>query len=243
MVDQIVTEKFLADNIVLLTLRAEPKNTLNPEAIVSLTTVFDKYEQMQKIDIICFTGYERAFCTGMNLEAMSLQSEEDAIQTLYLLDILLYKVLRSRKFTIAAINGHAVGSGAVIALATDYRIINSNDKIKVGFPEYPKGITLPGLMREILQRVGLTNARMLLMGDLVSPQRAEQLGLVDEVCDCDVLVRLEEFCATLNNGSFNYRGYKQHFVKQSGFNMPQSDDPEYASVVAMVYALAQRLSP
>jgi enoyl-CoA hydratase/carnithine racemase len=176
----------------------------------------------------------------MNLEALSQQSEEDAIKTLYLTDILLYKVIRSSKFTISAINGHAVGSGAVLALATDYRIINNNDKIKVGFPEYPKGLTLPGLMREIVQRAGLNNARMLLMGDLVTPQRAEQLGLVDELCECDVLKRLEELCALFSSGSFNYKQYKQHFIRQEGFSQPQAEDPEYQSVVAMVYSLAHK---
>ncbi|GAB1468079.1 hypothetical protein MASR2M64_07820 [Candidatus Cloacimonadota bacterium] len=240
--NKFVTEALLAENTVLLSLNVEPKNALNTEAIQSLISAFDRCEQNAGVDIICITGHDRAFCTGLNLDTMIEQTDDEAIRMLYLFDILLYRLLRSNKLIISAINGHAVGSGAILALATDYRLINSNDKIKIGFPEYPKGITLPALMRDILKRAGLNNARMLLLGELVTPQRAEQLGMVDEVCDCDVLVCLEEMCTKLNTGNFSYREYKQHFVMQDGFHMPQPDDPEYASIVVKVFAQAQRLS-
>lgn len=225
---------YITDNSVLLTLRSEQKNSLTQEIIVELATAFDKYDSDPKVDIICFTGSERAFCTGMNLEAMAKLEQESAIRTLYLLDILLYKVLRSSKLIISAINGHAVGSGAVLALATDYRLIDANEKIKIGFPEYPKGISLPGLMREIIAKAGLHSARMLLMGEFINPMQAAAMELVDELCEVNLLTRLQELCAKLNSGNHNYRLYKQHFKGHGGYNMPQADDPEYAMVVSMV---------
>lgn len=235
-----ISVKYITDNAVLLTLESELKNSLTQEVIVQLTAAFDQYDKDPMVEIICFTGSNRAFCTGMNLEVMAALDDEDAVRTLYLLDILLYKVLRSSKLLISAINGHAVGSGAVLAFATDYRIVEANDKIKIGFPEYPKGISLPILMREIISRAGLRSAKMLLMGELISPQRAADLGLMDELCEADVLNRVQELCSILANDSHNFKLYKKHFVKQNGFNMPQADDPEYTQVVEMVKDLAQR---
>lgn len=235
-----ITEQNLSDNVILLTINSENKNSLTQEVILDLLSSFERSANNPKVDIICFTGSERAFCTGMNLEAMAKLEQESAIRTLYLLDILLYKILRSSKLIISAINGHAVGSGAVLALATDYRLIDANEKIKIGFPEYPKGISLPGLMREIIAKAGLHSARMLLMGEFINPMQAAAMELVDELCEVNLLTRLQELCAKLNSGNHNYRLYKQHFKGHGGYNMPQADDPEYAEVVDMVHNMAKR---
>ena len=235
-----IKESLINEKSVLLTLVSEPKNSLTQEVIVQLTAAFDKYDKDPIVEIICFTGSNRAFCTGMNLEAMAALDDEDAVRTLYLLDILLYKVLRSSKLLISAINGHAVGSGAVLALATDYRLAEDNAKIKIGFPEYPKGVSLPSLMRDIISREGLRNARLLLMGELICPKDGVNLGVVDELYDGDVLTRLHELCNILTSGIHNHRLYKQHFVRQNGFNMPQADDPEYPQVVELVHSLVDR---
>jgi enoyl-CoA hydratase/carnithine racemase len=229
-----VTERFLAENTVLITLNVEPKNALNLEALKSLVEVFDRCEQNPLVDIIILTGSERAFCTGLNLDTMRRVLDSEVIETLYNCDLLLYKLVTSAKFLVSAINGHAVGSGAVLALATDYRIINDNEYVKIGFPEYPNGLFLPALMRAIVKRAGLKDAGMLLMGELINHDRAKKLGLVDDTYDGDVSIKLYRLCEKLNGAKFNYKLYKQHFVSREGFLPPKRDDAEYKIIVEMI---------
>lgn len=231
--NRLISERMLTGNAALITLNVEPKNALNLETLKGLIEAVDKCETNPEVDIIIFTGTDRAFCTGLNLDIMKHILDFEAIETLYYCDLLLYKLVISAKFLVSAINGHALGCGAVIALATDYRIIN-HEYVKVGFPEYSNGLFMTGLMRKTVKRAGLTDTGMLLMGDLVNPERAKHLGLVDDIYDGDVALKLYRLCEKLNQDKLNYKLYKQHFVNWEGFLPPRPDDGEYKTITAMI---------
>ncbi|MCC6609683.1 MAG: enoyl-CoA hydratase/isomerase family protein [Burkholderiales bacterium] len=82
---------------------------------------------------------------------------------------------------IAAINGVAAGGGLELALSCDFRLAASGAKL--GFPENNVGL-IPGSggCSRLVKLVGLAQAKRLVMtGDMITAERALELGLVEEV--------------------------------------------------------------
>ena len=92
------------------------------------------------------------------------------------------RVLTASLPTVAAINGHAIAGGCVLALQCDARIA-ANAPLKIGLNEVQLGIGLPAAVVEPL-RLRVPAASLVpiaLEGGLFDPARALALGLVDEV--------------------------------------------------------------
>src|SRR5690606_39285279 len=89
--------------------------------------------------------------------------------------------------TVAAFQGAAVGSGAIIGLASDLRIATSNTWIQ--FPEVGHGIPLTWSGIQLLVRlVGADTAKqMLLLQERISAEALKQLRLVASVVELDQL--------------------------------------------------------
>ena len=100
---------------------------------------------------------------------------------------LLLLIERTPKPIIAAINGVCVGGGLEKALACHLRFMTDSTKAMVGLPEITLGV-LAGtggtqrLPRLVGQDVGL---ELMLSGELISPQRALEIGLVTRLLEAD----------------------------------------------------------
>jgi enoyl-CoA hydratase len=83
---------------------------------------------------------------------------------------------------VAAVNGHAIAGGCVLAVQADWRLMGDGD-FKVGLNEVQLGIGLPSIVVESLRAQVPASSLMplALEGQLVAPRRALELGLVHEV--------------------------------------------------------------
>ena len=90
---------------------------------------------------------------------------------------------------VAAVNGHAIAGGAVIACACDYRVMARGDG-KIGLPELQVGVPFFSVALEIMR--GVIPARyqreVLLLGKSFNPEDARERGLVDDIVDSDDLL-------------------------------------------------------
>lgn len=86
---------------------------------------------------------------------------------------------------VAAINGTALGGGWELCLACHHRIVLNDEKIQLGLPEVTLGL-LPGgggIVRTV-RLLGLEKSLPLLLeGKKITPEKALQAGLVDELAD------------------------------------------------------------
>lgn len=84
--------------------------------------------------------------------------------------------------TAAAITGHAVAGGTILALGADYRLIAAGRKL-MGLNEITIGVPVPFLAALLLgQSVGGRATRDLqYRGELILPEAARSVGLVDEI--------------------------------------------------------------
>ncbi len=90
---------------------------------------------------------------------------------------------------VAALNGHTIAAGCMLALACDYRIMVSG-KAKISLNEITFGSSVFAGSVEMLKfLVGGKNAHAVLYdGTMYSAQAASQLGMIDQVSSDEKLV-------------------------------------------------------
>ena len=89
--------------------------------------------------------------------------------------------------TVAAVNGHAIAGGCVLALCCDLRVMTDDARARIGLNEVALGLEFPpkilALVRQRVPRRWIE--RVVLEAALHAPATARELGLVDEVAaDC-----------------------------------------------------------
>lgn len=173
------------NRIALLTLNQPEKlNAMNDAMAADFREALEVLRTDPWFRVLVLTGAGRAFSAGGNLERMRANVGSDPIKRKKDSLAFYQSFLGIRDLqipTIAAINGHAVGAGACLALACDMRIASENSKI--GFTFAKIGL-YPGMGTEyfLIRTVGRAKTFELLMtGDLVDAQEAWRIGLVNRV--------------------------------------------------------------
>lgn len=164
------------------------KNSLGTAMLTSLR---DKLREAAGAPVL-LTGAGDAFSAGLNLKEIAsiIGSPDDMLAFLRLLEEAIAALYLYPGPTVAAVNGHAIAGGTVLTLCCDHRVVTSNPRAKLGLNETPLGLRFPPRILTILRRrvPRQHQHRVLLGGDLVDPQAALALGLVDEVADDPVAV-------------------------------------------------------
>lgn len=183
--------------------RPEKRNALSTRMIEDLLAALQEVETgLARVAII--TGSGRAFCAGMDLEALRAlagQSLEQNIADSQLFANLLYRVYSFPKPTIAAVNGAAIAGGCGIATVADFTL--AVPEAKFGYTEVKIGF-IPAVVSVFLRRqAGEKIARdLLISGRIIAAAEAYRLGLVTEIVPADQLAaRVQEFAAILLSAS------------------------------------------
>ncbi|HTM57892.1 MAG TPA: enoyl-CoA hydratase-related protein [Candidatus Udaeobacter sp.] len=128
--------------------------------------------------IVVSGGGSRGFSAGVEVAdhvpetvASMLEDFHGAIRAL----------LQAEAVTVAAIHGLALGGGFELALACD--LVIAEDSAKLGLPEIGLGCYPPVAAALLPARIGwAAAAELVLLGDPITPARAQALGLVNRVC-------------------------------------------------------------
>jgi methylglutaconyl-CoA hydratase len=189
-----------AGEIATITLnRPEKRNAISSEMIADILSAFDKVEA-SPAQVLVLTGAGKAFCSGMDLEALkalATQSPAEQREDADRLARLFRRIWSFPKPTIAAVNGHAIAGGCGLATLCDFTIAVS--EAKFGYPEVRIGF-LPAVVSIFLVRqVGEKHARdLLLTGRTIEAAEAYRLGLVTQIVDASNLMSAaQSLAATL----------------------------------------------
>lgn len=131
---------------------------------------------------VVLTGNDRAFSAGVDLRPL-VSADEDALRGfLASLDRCFTAVIDCTAPTVAAINGHALAGGCVLAMGCDYRVAAATDA-GIGLTELQVGVPFPTTAIEIMRwRVGEARLGRLVWAAQPTPLRdAVDDGLADEV--------------------------------------------------------------
>jgi enoyl-CoA hydratase/carnithine racemase len=138
---------------------------------------------------LVLTGDGKFFSNGLDLDWLSSAPPDEAAECFAVLHRVLATVLAFPGHTVAAINGHAFGGGAILAAAADVRIMRS-DRGYFCFPEVDLGMAMSPQFDALLQA---RYPRQVLLTALLSGQRhtapeALAATLIDSVATEDDLV-------------------------------------------------------
>ncbi|MGE0550970.1 MAG: enoyl-CoA hydratase family protein [Kofleriaceae bacterium] len=177
-------------------------NALTFEVYRELAETFERLDQFDEIRAIVITGRGRGFCSGGDQEDIIkhlLGRDTPALLAFTRATGRLIAAMRTcRRPIVAAINGVAVGAGAVIACASDLRIAAANARFGFIFPQVGLCGADMGATYLLPRIVGLGHATELMMfGDIIDSETALRIGLVNRVvADGDAAVTLAREWAT-----------------------------------------------
>ena len=171
-------------HVLLVTLnRPAQRNALNLELRNSLRAAFDHFEEDDELRCAVLTGEGTAFCAGGDLKEMAGTTVQDPpLEWSLLLGSRGYV----RKPVIAAVNGFALAGG--FRLAQDCDLCIASEEATFGITEVKRGRGAPWaapLISMMPQRIMM---ELLLTGEVLSAQRAYEIGLVNRVVPAEALV-------------------------------------------------------
>lgn len=175
------------DGIVTLTLNnPAQRNALTLALVDELLAAVESIKADPQVLAVILTGAGKGFSSGADVASIippqGLSDDEvaDHIKNYYLKNL---SVMDVPAFTIAAINGHAIGAGCTLALACDMRIASTQARLGMGFiriglhPGMGTTFFLPRL-------VGMARAyELLLTGEPITGEEAARIGLVNRAVE------------------------------------------------------------
>lgn len=175
------------DYVVLITIQSQPLGVLRFGVKRALQAALAELEDDRSVRCVVLTGVEKAFSVGSDIKDFSTEIGW-LLENDYYEAGLNAAIENSRLPVIAAVNGFALGGGAVLSLACDIRI--AAQAAKFGFPEVKVGAFASGSGTQRLPRlVGRGRALDLLMtGRTIDAQEALRIGLVEYVVEDEKLL-------------------------------------------------------
>ena len=149
---------------------------------------------------LLLTGAGDAFSAGLNLKEVVAMDHAAMDRFLRLLEDTVVALLTHAAPTVAAVNGHAIAGGAVLARCCDVAIAAENPRARIGLNEVAIGLKFPPRTFKAMAHKlpAHHHVEVLLGAGLHSPQGALRLGLVDAVsadCRADAVARLRALSA------------------------------------------------
>jgi 3,2-trans-enoyl-CoA isomerase len=170
-------------DIAELSLNRPPANAFTQEL---LDVFLQKYETAvaDGARAIIISGREGLFSAGLDVPVL-IEKNRREIEEFWLFFFSLLDVIAKSSVPVgAAITGHAPAGGMVLALYCDYRVATRGD-FKLGLNEVQVGLPVPRNILFALEAViGQRKAAWLAAaGELISPEEAYEIGLVDSLAD------------------------------------------------------------
>jgi enoyl-CoA hydratase/carnithine racemase len=161
--------------------RPEKRNALNSALTRGLLEALRGADADESVRAVVLTGAGQGFCAGADLsEFKDLQdavAAGDRAELTMQLHLIFTKV---RIPIITAINGHAMGGGAGLAIAGDLAVMAQGAKL--GYPEAKHGIVAAIVMANLVRQAGRKAAfELVALGEPIDAERALALGLANKV--------------------------------------------------------------
>lgn len=164
-------------------------NLLNPDVIARIIEQLTAADADESVTGVIITGAGEIFCNGLDIPA--IKAGGDPVEFAAALAELLKLLPTLGLPVVAAINGPAVASGASIVAACDYAV--SLPDVPIGTREVSIGIWPMVAQVPLIQRLGVRFAMENIgSGEPFTPQRALEVGLINEITDAAGLMPAAE---------------------------------------------------
>jgi enoyl-CoA hydratase/carnithine racemase len=176
------------DDVWLLTMDGG-ENRIGAAALESWADALNRVEAENQPRPLVVTGTGRFWSTGLDLEEFEGYSGAERSDFMAHFDELLGRLLTAPFATVAALNGHTIAGGALMALSHDYRIMRE-DQGYFSLPSVDVGIPFTrGMSALISAKVPQPAANDLLVSSRqIGGAEAQELGVVTSVSDEESVV-------------------------------------------------------
>jgi enoyl-CoA hydratase len=176
------------DGIAVLTMRHGKANALDIEFCNALAARFVALRSSDTRAVV-LTGQGKIFSAGVDLKRLAAGGGAYARQFLPALHKLYETVFFHPQPVVAAINGHAIAGGCVLACCADRRVM-ANAAGRIGVTELLVGVPFPALAFEIVRYAVPSRylAEFTLGAATYETGAALDCGWIDEVAEPDALL-------------------------------------------------------
>lgn len=198
--------------IATVTLSRGKVNALNEPMVEEITTSFEDLATDHEVNAIIFTGSGKFFSFGFDVPEFLSYPKNDFVRYLEKFTNLYTYVFNFPKPVVAALNGHTIAGGCMLATACDLRLMVTG-KARISLNEITFGAPVfAGSLEMLRYWVGSRNAQSIVYsGAMYSAEQACELGLVDQVSTEDALAedarKVAQELAQKDSSAF--RGIKQ----------------------------------
>ncbi len=214
--------------------RPDRLNALTFEIYRELAEVFEDLDRHDAVRAVVITGAGRGFCSGGDqddiIRHLLGRTTPELLAFTRATGRLIAAIRRCRRPVVAAINGVAVGAGAVIAAACDLRIAAAQAKFGFIFPKVGLSGADMGASYLLPRLVGLAHAaEFLFFGEVFDAERALAIGFVNRVVpDGDAARALaQEWAAKLAAGpAFAHAMTKQMLESEATMSLSEAIEAE-----------------
>jgi len=171
------------DGAGLLTLDRPPANALDLGFAERLDDALAGLAEDESLRSLTITGTGGMFCAGLDLKVVPGYDAAEQAALIMAINRMYGRLYGFPVPTVAAVNGHAIAGGLILALACDGRVaVDAN--CLVGLTEVRVGVPFPVAPREIVRAELSPQAarRMILTGRNLDSGAAVALGILDETC-------------------------------------------------------------
>jgi enoyl-CoA hydratase len=187
------------DGIAIMYLNKPPVNAIDRRLVDDGMKCLLKLSANKDIRALIITGSGKCFSAGLDLKVAPFYSLSEQRKMVEELNNIVLKLYGFPIPTVAAVNGHAIAGGFILAISCDYRI-GTTSECKIGLTESRVGIPFPASTMEVL-RAELSPSvarKMVMVGRNLGPKEAFQNGVLDELQQSDqVLSRAKEVAMDL----------------------------------------------
>ena len=173
----------LQDTAAVIKLNRAVTNALSLELIQELAAVLETLGSDPAVQaLVLGSANDKFFSIGLDLTELFGLSRDDFESFYRTFNQTCMQLYALPKPTVAAISGHAVAGGCILALCCDYRFIAAGRRL-MGLNESKLGVPVPYLADCVLHSlVGSRKAREVVeLGEFYDPEESLAMGMVDQV--------------------------------------------------------------
>lgn len=180
--------------------RPDKRNALNSVVIDELKVAFSKFESDEEVKVIILRASGTVFSAGADLQYLQQLQKNSFAENLEdsnSLKELFLKIYNLKKVVIAEVQGHAIAGGCGLMTVCDYAFVVP--EAKFGYTEVKIGFIPAIVLVFLLRKISEARAKeLLLSGELITADRAYEIGLVSKVVSGDKLSDyIEDFATDL----------------------------------------------
>ncbi len=169
--------------VYVLRLRHGKVNALDLELLQAITAALGEVDERAAVVI---TGTGTAFSAGVDLPRVVAGGPSYLQAFLPALTAAFMAIFDHPGPVLAAVNGHAIAGGCVIAAASDVRVMSQGT---IGLAELNVGVPFPVAALEIMRHAaGPAASRLVLAAELLGPAQAQAIGLIHGIEEPGALV-------------------------------------------------------